>query len=254
MEIRGEYTGLLTGIAVAIPSGMGVCLSILGGNTSSLVGVAISASLLPPAVNTGICLVYSIFLSLDLVENDFKNAGEFAVIGGISFALTALNIVCIWISEIAMFEIKEVAPTESKGAFWQTDLKVARELNTAESAKPAPVNIKIIREGVESALNQKEDGKVGSVRIQTPKEKNSFFDKTTLNAAFALSARRRKLGGKAWAQDLVLDEMYDKPKKEEEKVRYVGLDYMANLLGFADGDDDVDHAAVASKLGRGRYL
>jgi len=46
-------TGLLTGIAVAIPSGMGVCLSILGGNTSSLVGVAISASLLPPAVNAG---------------------------------------------------------------------------------------------------------------------------------------------------------------------------------------------------------
>lgn len=48
MAKRGEWTGVLTGIAVAIPSGMGVCLSILGGNTSSLVGVAISASLLPP--------------------------------------------------------------------------------------------------------------------------------------------------------------------------------------------------------------
>jgi uncharacterized hydrophobic protein (TIGR00271 family) len=49
MQIRGDVEGLYTGIAIAIPSGMGVSLSILGENTSSLVGVAISASLLPPA-------------------------------------------------------------------------------------------------------------------------------------------------------------------------------------------------------------
>ena len=48
MSQRGEAMGLVTGIAVAIPSGCGVALSILGNNTSSLVGVAISASLLPP--------------------------------------------------------------------------------------------------------------------------------------------------------------------------------------------------------------
>jgi len=38
-------------VLIAVPSGAGVALSILGGNTGSLVGVAISASLLPPAVN-----------------------------------------------------------------------------------------------------------------------------------------------------------------------------------------------------------
>jgi len=38
-----EWSGLIYGIAIAIPSGMGVALSILGNNTSSLVGVAISA-------------------------------------------------------------------------------------------------------------------------------------------------------------------------------------------------------------------
>ena len=63
MQSRGEWTGVLVSIAVAIPSGMGVCLSILGGNTSSLVGVAISASLLPPGrwirgVVVFHCLVY----------------------------------------------------------------------------------------------------------------------------------------------------------------------------------------------------
>lgn len=42
---------LWVGVAIALPSGAGVALSILGGNTGSLVGVAISASLLPPAVN-----------------------------------------------------------------------------------------------------------------------------------------------------------------------------------------------------------
>ena len=42
---------LWVGVLIAIPSGAGVALSLLGGNTGSLVGVAISASLLPPAVN-----------------------------------------------------------------------------------------------------------------------------------------------------------------------------------------------------------
>ena len=48
----GQIRGLLVGLTIAIPSGIGV-VSTLGNNTSSLVGVAISASLLPPAVNTG---------------------------------------------------------------------------------------------------------------------------------------------------------------------------------------------------------
>ena len=42
---------LWVGILIAVPSGAGVALSVLGGNIGSLVGVAISASLLPPAVN-----------------------------------------------------------------------------------------------------------------------------------------------------------------------------------------------------------
>ncbi|CAN0455622.1 unnamed protein product [Laminaria digitata] len=60
METRGNPWGLLTGIAIAIPSGMAVALSILSKNVNSLVGVAISASLLPPAVNTGLCLAVAL--------------------------------------------------------------------------------------------------------------------------------------------------------------------------------------------------
>ena len=46
---RGTKTTLLIGIPIAFFSGMGVALSVLDDQTSSLVGVAISASLLPPA-------------------------------------------------------------------------------------------------------------------------------------------------------------------------------------------------------------
>jgi uncharacterized membrane protein len=42
---------VLVGILIALPSGAAVAIAILGENTGSLVGVAISASLLPPAVN-----------------------------------------------------------------------------------------------------------------------------------------------------------------------------------------------------------
>ena len=42
---------LWVGVLIAVPSGAGVAIGILGGNAGSLVGVAISASLLPPAVN-----------------------------------------------------------------------------------------------------------------------------------------------------------------------------------------------------------
>lgn len=99
--------GLVTGICIAIPSGMGVALSILGNNTASLVGVAISASLLPPAVNSGICWAHSILFRAGAVSYANTADFNFAQIGGISFLLTVVNIVCIWIAGMAMFAIKE---------------------------------------------------------------------------------------------------------------------------------------------------
>ena len=49
---RGMTRGLWVGALISLPSGAGVALSVLGGNVGSLVGVAISASLLSPAVNS----------------------------------------------------------------------------------------------------------------------------------------------------------------------------------------------------------
>lgn len=54
MYVRGTWQNVLVALPVAFFSGMGVAVSLLDEQTSSLVGVAISASLLPPAVNAGI--------------------------------------------------------------------------------------------------------------------------------------------------------------------------------------------------------
>ncbi|XP_063535661.1 uncharacterized protein LOC134745533 isoform X2 [Cydia strobilella] len=51
MMARCELRSLWVGVMVAIPSGAGVAVAVLGEYTASLVGVAISLSLLPPAVN-----------------------------------------------------------------------------------------------------------------------------------------------------------------------------------------------------------
>ena len=54
MMVRGDYKDMPLDVLIAILSGAGAALSVLGNNTASMVGVAISASLLPPAVNAGL--------------------------------------------------------------------------------------------------------------------------------------------------------------------------------------------------------
>jgi len=56
---------LWVGVLIALPSGAGVAISVLGGNAGSLVGVAISASLLPPACNAVSGTLHSVFCILN---------------------------------------------------------------------------------------------------------------------------------------------------------------------------------------------
>jgi uncharacterized membrane protein len=48
--------GLAYGFVVAFASGIAVVVAITMGGVNAIVGTAISASLLPPVVNSGICL------------------------------------------------------------------------------------------------------------------------------------------------------------------------------------------------------
>jgi len=131
MKIRGQVPGLLVGLAIAVPSGLGVALSVLGNNTSSLVGVAISLSLLPPAVNCGLALAYAaVGFQADrgaVLYGQYSTTNEYLNLGGISLALTAINIGAIFVAGCLMFRLKEVVPVPDKAAFWQKQASLFRE-------------------------------------------------------------------------------------------------------------------------------
>jgi uncharacterized hydrophobic protein (TIGR00271 family) len=118
MSGRGTWENFLIGLPVAFFSGLGVAVSLLDEQTASLVGVAISASLLPPAVNAGILWVAHSFTENDVIE--------YYQYGMVSLCLTVANIVLIWISACLMFKMKEVLPIK-KNVFWD-DLGVARKI------------------------------------------------------------------------------------------------------------------------------
>ena len=73
--------GLIAGTVVAAASGMGVILALSKGGVNAIVGTSISASLLPPCVNSGICAAYIVciyFFSND--QTDMSRYKQTAVV------------------------------------------------------------------------------------------------------------------------------------------------------------------------------
>jgi uncharacterized membrane protein len=103
---RGGFSPL--DIGVAIFSGAAIAISVTRGDMSSLVGVAISAALMPPAVNVGM------MITLGLISG--SAAGIQIGIG--SFFLLGMNIILIDIFAILMFRIKKLTVIADKSASW----------------------------------------------------------------------------------------------------------------------------------------
>mmetsp|Transcript_10029 Transcript_10029/g.25032 ORF Transcript_10029/g.25032 Transcript_10029/m.25032 type:complete len:497 (-) Transcript_10029:142-1632(-) len=122
MEARATMESFYIGIPIAFASGLGVAVSVLDEQTSSLVGVAISASLLPPAINAG--MLWTTYFFFDADANEEHN---FGMEGLISLGLTLINILMIILSSMLMFRIKERLPIKNKKVFW-TDLGLARKI------------------------------------------------------------------------------------------------------------------------------
>ena len=97
MESRGTLGNFYAGIPIAFFSGLGVAVGLLDSQTNSLVGVAISASLLPPAVNSGMLLVVDYSMNEQWVEEAM-----------LSLSLTVMNILVIIVASMLMFRLKEV--------------------------------------------------------------------------------------------------------------------------------------------------
>ncbi|KAK1126746.1 hypothetical protein K0M31_004369 [Melipona bicolor] len=157
MKGRGNYRSLWMGVLWALPSGTGVAVALLQGSSGPLIGVAISASLLPPVVNCGlfwalgcIWLIYRPIkmphmkgesytdynTSYVYVYTDYLPV-EFFCNGIISACLTFVNVMCIFITAIIVLKIKEVAApytsTPELRRFWEHDIRLVRDKNISRN-------------------------------------------------------------------------------------------------------------------------
>ncbi|XP_012267637.2 uncharacterized protein LOC105692775 [Athalia rosae] len=155
MKSRGNYRSLWMGVLWALPSGTGVAVALLQGSNGPLIGVAISASLLPPVVNCGlfwalgcIWLIYKpvkiphikgesytdLNSSYSYVYTEYLPL-EFFCNGIISACLTFVNVICIFITAIIVLKIKEVAApytsTPELRRFWEHDIRRVRGENNS---------------------------------------------------------------------------------------------------------------------------
>ena len=71
------------GLIVAGPSGMGIVLAVSKGGFNAIVGTAISASLLPPVVNCGLCIGLGFVHWMD--DDNQHNAHRFMNVGGVRY-------------------------------------------------------------------------------------------------------------------------------------------------------------------------
>ncbi|XP_017062865.1 uncharacterized protein LOC108102411 [Drosophila eugracilis] len=150
---RCDTHSLAIGVCTALASGAAGAIAVLGGNTGSLVGVAISASLLPPAVNAGLLWALAIGSHLlpadhDLMVRLVKHRSyssqlsvELLLCALVSMALTLLNIVCVWIMGVVVLRIKEVAPAVQRHQqFWRHDVRTAREVALLDPALQSAID------------------------------------------------------------------------------------------------------------------
>lgn len=119
---RCTWTNFFVGLPIAFFSGLGVAVSLLDEQTNSLVGVAISASLLPPAVNAGMMWVAYGYFDRNRAagywdgkyDSEYINSisrEDFRQGGMVSLFLTIANIVLVILASMIMFRLKEVSPS-----------------------------------------------------------------------------------------------------------------------------------------------
>lgn len=151
MTSRTELHSVVVGIFVAMVSGAAVAIAVLSENFGSLVGVAISASLLPPAVNTGLLWAYSFIHASFRTSNSDKFSNfvqglkysdnqsiELLILGCISLCMTLTNVICVYIVGKVLIRIKiEVAPvlSDEERQFWKHDVPIARDYNKTLNAE-----------------------------------------------------------------------------------------------------------------------
>ena len=111
---RGDPVALIAGTVLAAPSGVALTLCITGGTSAALVGVAISSSLLPPLVNSGICVTLALASKL-LWHHPLQTATEEADpavlfrYAAVSIGMYLLNLFTVILFSVLTFRFKQVS-------------------------------------------------------------------------------------------------------------------------------------------------
>ena len=111
MSGRGDPISLADGAFIAAASGIGIALSVLGEYVSTVIGVAISASLLPPAVNSGMYVSFALYE----LQIDKSTSIEMFTSALFSMILVIENIIIIILVGLLFFAIKRVYVDENDG-------------------------------------------------------------------------------------------------------------------------------------------
>jgi hypothetical protein len=144
MILRGKYINLASSAVVALSSGVAVSLALTGGGVSTVVGVAIGVSLLPPLVNSGMCFGLTLIFRLyDVHPCNFQSSvslGEQIISAGgmaaecnlfqisfVSFVLYVENMIGIIIGGYFMLRIKQVNVLRLRSQTWKEESKALEE-------------------------------------------------------------------------------------------------------------------------------
>lgn len=130
MTSRGSINTLAVNAGVASASGVVVALTTSTQGVGPLIGVAISASLLPPIVNTGMLLS---LLAFGPLVNDRIEPYTIFSYAGISFLLFVINVLCIAVFALGTLYLKRV----HKGRTWRFGDRIDA-YNSLRWFKPTP--------------------------------------------------------------------------------------------------------------------
>lgn len=131
MLSRGTAYSLIGGVFVAIPSGVGVAIAITGNISPALVGVAISAALLPPIVNSGMNFAYGI-VSI-WIRKDPAHGLSYLEISGYSLILFCINFLFIFLVAGWVFRLKTVTNSSARFAS-SLNTPLLKSLNSSTSS------------------------------------------------------------------------------------------------------------------------
>ena len=112
MMTHGQGYQLIISIIVSAAAGMVLAVSLSSPATNALVGTAISAGLLPPLVNCGMLISYSMTYAPYDQKYDFYEMGSY------SFVFYLTHVFTIIIVANIVFWLKDIDPRFRQGRLW----------------------------------------------------------------------------------------------------------------------------------------